>query len=211
MARIYTRTGDQGVTSLFNGQRKSKANPRVDLYGQVDELNSWLGACAAHLGQIRFPEKTPKKPGQPQIDLQAVTSYFQKLQADLLEMGAILADPGRAAKLAEDPKSHLPFSAEGVEAWIDRLSGDLPSLRSFILPGGHPVAASLHICRTVCRRVERQAVNVRPDHTFPLGIIAYLNRLGDFLFVAALWVNQLLGVAEVVWHPKPNDPKEGGS
>jgi len=194
MARIYTRTGDGGETSLYDGTRKPKADQRIDLYGDVDELNSWLGLCAAQL-----QDAASQQAGHEPEILQDLAATLHRLQADLLELGAILADPTRSTALAAPGAPPLPFSALTLEELIDKLDSDLPSLRSFILPGGHRAAATLHVARTVCRRVERRAVALQAREPLPGEIIAVLNRLSDFLFVAARCANQVLGIADVVW------------
>jgi cob(I)alamin adenosyltransferase len=206
MARIYTRTGDGGETSLFDGTRTAKANVRVDLYGDVDELNSWLGYCASQLERAASDEGIDDPTG-----LQDLTATLYRLQADLLEMGAILADPSRSASLAAPGAELLPFSARTLETQIDKLDADLPRLRSFILPGGHPASAALHVARTVCRRVERRAVALHAREPLPAEIITTLNRLSDFLFVAARWANQTLGVAEVTWSGRQTAGEDDGS
>lgn len=194
MARIYTRTGDGGETSLFDGTRKPKADLRIDLFGDVDELNSWLGLCAAQL-----QDAASQQAGPGPVALQDLADTLYRLQADLLELGAILADPTRSTALAKPGSPPLPFSALSLEELIDRLDADLPPLRSFILPGGHKAAAALHVGRTVCRRVERRAVALQAREPLPGEVIAMLNRLSDFLFVAARYANRVLGVADVVW------------
>jgi cob(I)alamin adenosyltransferase len=218
MARIYTRTGDGGETSLFDGTRTPKANVRVDLYGDVDELNSWLGFCAALLiraaaeeagpapnskhSSVQAGENGPGPAGEKRSDLEGLrdlAAALHRVQADLLALGAILADPARSVALAAPGAGPLPFSAHALEVLIDKLDKDLPRLRSFILPGGHPAAGALHVARTVCRRVERRAVALHAREPLPTEIIATLNRLSDWLFVAARWTNQILGIADVTW------------
>jgi cob(I)alamin adenosyltransferase len=177
--KIYTRTGDTGDTSLFDGTRVSKADARVDAYGEVDELNAWLGLVRAS-GLDR------------DIDEEVV-----RIQHDLFALGARLADPaskiaGRVAKAAitEDDVTRL----EGV---IDRLETELPPLRRFILAGGTPAGAALHVARGVCRRAERRMIALEPA---PEGVLVrYINRLSDLLFVAARAVNHRAGVPETEW------------
>jgi cob(I)alamin adenosyltransferase len=198
MARIYTRKGDEGETSLFDGTRTTKNDARVDLYGGVDELNSWLGFCAAQLDRA-----TRDSAGGVVEALAGLVADLHRLQGDLLAMGAILADPIRSASLAACADEPLPFSDRVIEEMIDRLDAELPRLRSFVLPGGHEAAAALQLARTVCRRVERQAVNMAGEHVVPVSILATLNRLSDFLFVAARWANFKLGRADTIWQPDP--------
>lgn len=178
--KIYTRTGDRGETSLFDNTRVSKADPRVEAYGDVDELNACLGAVrAAGVGP----------------DVQAALEGIQK---ELFALGARLADPstriaGRVTKAAvtDDDIGWL-------EQVIDDLEAELPPLRQFILPGGSPAGALLHLARTICRRAERRVVALGPDAVEPI-IVIYLNRLSDLLFVMARAVNRRAAVPEVEW------------
>ena len=178
--RIYTKTGDSGKTSFFDNTRVSKADARVDAYGEVDELNAWLGAArAAGVGS----------------DL---ASSLESIQQDLFALGARLADP--SARIAERvTKAAITAAAvERLEQLIDRLDAETPPLRRFILPGGSPGGALLHLARTVCRRAERRVVALGPDAGDPV-LIVYLNRLSDLLFVMARAVNHRAGVPEVEW------------
>ncbi len=178
--RIYTKTGDSGETSLFDNTRVSKADARVDAYGEVDELNACLGAArAAGVGS----------------DL---ARSLESIQQDLLALGARLADP--SARIAERvTKAAITAAAvERLEQLIDRLDAETPPLRSFILPGGSPGGALLHLARTVCRRAERRVVALGADAVDPV-LIVYLNRLSDLLFVMARAVNHRAGVPEVEW------------
>ena len=178
--RIYTKTGDTGETGLFDGTRVSKADPRVEAYGDVDELNAWLGVVRAN------------KPDE-QIDKMLGT-----IQSTLFALGAELADP-RNKIAARVTKAAL--TAEHVtelESWIDALEAGLRPLRRFILAGGAPTGALLHLSRTVCRRAERRIVALGPDAVEPL-IVTYINRLSDLLFVMARAVNARAGVPETEW------------
>jgi cob(I)alamin adenosyltransferase len=175
--KIYTRTGDTGETALFDNSRVSKADPRVDAYGDVDELNAWLGLVrAAGL--------------EPDLD-----GAIVQIQRDLFAVGAQLADP--ADRLA--PRVARAFVAdrdvERLEALIDTLDAEVPPLTRFILAGGVPAGASLHVARTVCRRAERRIVALVPA---PL-LIRYMNRLSDLLFVLARVVNHRAGQPETEW------------
>jgi cob(I)alamin adenosyltransferase len=178
--KIYTKTGDGGDTSLFDGTRVSKADPRVAAYGTVDELNAHLGAAlAAELG----------------ADL---TEKVSRLQRDLFALGARLADPRH--KIA-DRVSKATIGHEDIarlESWIDALEADLPPLRHFILAGGSPGGAALHVARTVCRRAEVEALRIGVDQVEPI-VIEYLNRLSDLLFVLARTANHQAGVPEQIW------------
>jgi cob(I)alamin adenosyltransferase len=178
--KIYTKTGDAGETSLFGNTRVSKADPRVDAYGEVDELNACLGAVVAMLSEA---------------DLLA---DLNRIQQDLFALGSELADPTkRIAERVE--KAHIrPADAERLEATIDRLEAELPPLRRFILPGGSAAGSMLHLARTVCRRAERRVVGLGEDAVDRL-LIIYLNRLSDLLFVMARVVNRRAGIAETEW------------
>jgi cob(I)alamin adenosyltransferase len=165
--KIYTRTGDLGQTSLFGGTRVAKHDARIEAYGTVDELNSFLGA---------------------------VTGIDQTIQADLFEIGAHLASPGTSRFPGVDPSR-----IEHLERAIDAMEAELAPLTAFILPGGSPAAAQLHIARTVCRRAERRVTALEDDSSATRSTIAYLNRLSDYLFVAARYANLKAGVADVPW------------
>jgi cob(I)alamin adenosyltransferase len=177
--KIYTRTGDAGETSLFDGTRVRKDNTRVDVYGEVDELNAWLGlARASHLDR-------------------SLDDAVMQVQRDLFALGALLADP--AARIANRvTKATLgDADVERLEQLIDRLEVDLSPLRRFILPGGAPSGATLHLARAVCRRVERRMIALEPP-VEPV-LIRYVNRLSDLLFVMARFANHSVGAAETEW------------
>jgi cob(I)alamin adenosyltransferase len=178
--RIYTRTGDAGETGLFDGTRVPKSDPRVEAYGEVDELNAWLGLVRA--GGVD---------GE-------IGGMLDQIQRDLFALGARLADPGhriagRVAKAAVTPQD-----VARLEGWIDRAEAELPALKRFILAGGGPPGAALHVARTVCRRAERRIVSLGPDAVEPV-VVAYVNRLSDLLFVLARLANHRAGVAETEW------------
>ena len=178
--KIYTKTGDTGETSLFDKTRVSKADARVDAYGDVDELNACLGAARA---------------ARLDADLTAV---LEQIQSELFAVGARLADP--SSRIAERVEKAAITNAEveQLESMIDRLEGQLPPLRRFILPGGSTAGALLHLARTVCRRAERRVVGLGAGAVDPI-IIVYLNRLSDLLFVMARVANDRAGTAEVEW------------
>ena len=178
--KIYTKTGDAGETSLFDGTRVPKTHPRVVAYGDVDELQAMLGVSAA-------AELQP-----------ALSEMIIAIQRDLFALGARLADPAHriAPRVAKAVISR--DSVERLEGWIDRLESDLPPLRHFILSGGSTASASLHLARTVCRRAERAVLALGPDAVEPI-VLAYLNRLSDLLFVMARAANHHAGVAETEW------------
>ena len=187
--KIYTRGGDKGETTLLGGVRVSKNDPRVTAYGTVDELNAALGVA------IALEKGNPS--GLSSDDLRS-------LQEDLFTMGARLAaaDPERAFR-----KGTIPALVEGriaeLEAWIDRLDADLPSLDAFVLPGGSIVAAQLHVARTICRRAERNVMGLlseQPD--LDEVVIPYLNRLSDLLFMLARYANHLKDHKDTLWLPQ---------
>jgi cob(I)alamin adenosyltransferase len=177
--RIYTKTGDAGETALFDGTRVSKADPRVDAYGEVDELNAWLGLVRAHA------------PGH-EID-----GMLDAIQRDLFALGARLADPRHKIAARVEKATLGGDDVARLEAWIDKLEAELPPLRRFILAGGVPAGALLHLARAVSRRAERRMV------TIDLGddqiLIPYMNRLSDLLFVMARAANHRAGVREAEW------------
>jgi cob(I)alamin adenosyltransferase len=178
--KIYTKTGDAGETGLFDGARVSKSDARVDAYGEVDELNAWLGLVRAQ---------------QPGRDLDTMLEHVQR---DLFAAGALLADP-RHRIAARVEKAVLDSEAVGrLETWIDTLDRDLPPLRRFLLAGGSPAGALLHLARTVCRRAERRVVGLGREASDP-SVVTYLNRLSDLLFVMARAANQRAGVPELEW------------
>lgn len=170
--KIYTRTGDRGETSLFGGARVPKNDPRIDAYGTVDELNSQLGVVLAI----------------------AHDAQLLAVQRDLFEIGAHLASPG-TSRFAGVEAARI----EELERGIDAMEAELAPLKSFILPGGTAPAAQLHVARTVCRRAERLVVALQDDDPATQSSIAYLNRLSDYLFVAARYANHKRGVEDVPW------------
>ena len=178
--KIYTKTGDTGETSLFDNSRVSKADPRVDAYGEVDEVNACLGAAlAVGVGD----------------DIAAVLATVQK---DLFAVGARLADPSSRIADRVTKATVTADQIELLEKTMDRLETELAPLRRFILPGGSPAGALLHLARTVCRRAERRVVALGADAVEP-GVIIYLNRLSDLLFVMARAVNHRAGIPETEW------------
>ncbi len=187
MARIYTRTGDGGDTHLGDGSRSAKFAPRVELYGEIDELNSMIGSCVAILkrGGVEGFGTLP-------VDL-------QDIQSRLFDLGSILAHPGHSASWKAKDLSAQDFGAVELEHRIDEMDRNLAPLKTFILPGGQEGAASLHLARTICRRVERRAVALAGEADVPAGAIIYFNRLSDFLFTAARAANAASGVPDVPW------------
>jgi cob(I)alamin adenosyltransferase len=185
--KIYTRTGDDGTTGLFGGERVPKASARVEAYGSVDELCAVLGTALAAPGGL----------APPFVDV------LTRVQRDLFVLGADLATPpGRET-------SYLPrleaAHVAALERWIDEQEAELPPLRNFILPGGSPLAAQLHLARTVCRRAERATVALAAEEAVGPLPVQYLNRLGDLLFVLARRANRLVGEPEHEWTPRGSE------
>jgi cob(I)alamin adenosyltransferase len=174
--KIYTRTGDRGQTSLFGGTRVAKNDPRIESYGTVDELNSFLGVARA-----AWPASL-------------IDATLHGAQMDLFEIGAHLASPG-TSRFAGVGAERI----EQLERGIDAMEAELAPLKTFILPGGTPAAAHLHVARTICRRAERLVVALQDESPETQSTIAYLNRLSDYLFVAARFANHAHGVADVPW------------
>jgi len=178
--KIYTKTGDSGETSLFDGTRVRKTDIRVTAYGEVDELQACIGvARAAGL--------------EPDLDEMCVT-----MQRDLFAVGARLADPSRKIAARVEKAIIGDTHVATLEGWIDRLDGELPALRHFILSGGGHAGAALHLARAVCRRAERAALAVGTNAVEPV-VIVYLNRVSDLLFTMARAANHRAGIAESEW------------
>jgi cob(I)alamin adenosyltransferase len=184
--RIYTRTGDDGTTALGSGERRPKYDLRVAAYGTVDETNAAIGVVRLHLADAR-----------------EVDAMLGLIQNDLFDLGADLAVPERDGK-AERLRM-LASQVERLERDIDSLNAQLSPLTSFVLPGGTPAAAYLHLARTICRRAERMMVELaaKPDEPVSSAGIQYMNRLSDFLFVASRFQNDK-GAGDVLWIPGQN-------
>lgn len=179
--KIYTKKGDSGDTSLFGGKRVSKSTERIEAYGTVDELNSFVGLAASY----DLSEKG--------------TEYLRKVQELLLVLGADLATPPSSeTRIARIAESDIEF----LEDAIDEMEEDLETLKNFILPGGAQSGATLHVARTVCRRAERAAVACQKTDKISDETIKFLNRLSDFLFVVARYENKHQGVREETWQPR---------
>ena len=184
--KIYTRTGDTGETSLFGGTRVSKSDPRVDAYGEADELNAFIGFALAvlssHPDSARFAD---------------ISGALVQIQRDLFALGARLADPADRISPRVTKAALHDVDVERLEQLIDRLEADLPALAHFILSGGIEAGAALHVARAVCRRAERRMVTLQP----PIDeiLIRYVNRLSDLLFVMARSVNHRAGASETTW------------
>ncbi len=184
MAKIYTRRGDDGSTGLFGGPRVRKDDLRVSAYGEIDELNSALGVAREEL---------------PEGDLR---SLVDALQSELFTLGAQLATPDADKAPKEVPRIRAGH-VQRLEREIDRLTGELPEMRNFILPGGSRAGAALHFCRTVCRRAERKVVELAECSAVSGEALAYVNRLSDLLFVMARAANLRAGGREIPWVPNP--------
>jgi cob(I)alamin adenosyltransferase len=187
--RIYTRTGDDGTTGLGNGERRLKSDLRVDAYGTVDEANACIGLARVHTG-----------PAFPEID-----AMLFRIQNDLFDLGADLSTPDDGKPLGYEPLRIIASQVARVEADIDALNANLAPLRSFVLSGGSPASAALHLARTVARRAERLMVALaqNPEERVNPEGIRYINRVSDLLFVAARVVNDN-GAADVLWVPGKN-------
>ena len=183
--RIYTRTGDKGLTRLSTGQPVSKASLRVEAYGGIDETNAFIGVARQHTK------------ADPELD-----ALLERVQNDLFDLGADLATPEQDEKPAWEPLRVVDSQVERLEREIDAINERLSPLTSFVLPAGSPAAAALHVARTVCRRAERGLVELMALEGEIVGepALRYLNRLSDLLFVAARRANDD-GAADVLWKP----------
>ena len=185
--KIYTKTGDKGETSLYGGTRVSKAAARVESYGTLDELNAFIGLAKAEISDEK------------------VLSQLQKIQFDLFTVGSEAATPTDKLILANG-KSRLDLliSEEEImelERWMDNFDAELEPLQFFILPSGGKAAASVHVCRTVCRRAERAMVYLNETEEVRPELIKYLNRLSDYLFILARYISKISGEKEDYWNP----------
>ena len=182
--KIYTKTGDRGTTSLIGGTKVSKSHLRIDAYGTVDELNSWIGVVSDHTGD------------------EALKKVLKEVQDRLFTIGSSLAcDPEK------EPKLKIPDLHEGditfLESEIDRMSAALPEMKSFVLPGGAPAVSFAHVARCVCRRAERLCVALQEvELEVEDLVLKYLNRLSDHLFMLARYIGQQQGAEEIKWQPR---------
>jgi len=185
LTKIYTRTGDRGQTGLGDGQRVAKASMRVSVMGSVDEANGVIGV--ARLATIELADAEPG-------------ACLLRIQNDLFDLGADLCMPGDDA--GSDLRLRIqPSQVDRLEREIDTMNADLKPLASFILPGGAPAAAHLHLARSVVRRAERECWALTAEEPVNPAALQYLNRLSDHLFVLARWVNERTGVGDVLWKP----------
>ncbi len=197
--KIYTRTGDDGTTGLGDGDRRQKFDPRVAAYGEVDEAN-----CAIGLARV-----APREAGDPH--LAAIEATLARVQNDLFDLGADLCAPPKQGQ-ADARLRVAPIQVERLEREIDALNADLKPLRSFVLPGGTSAAAALHQARAICRRAERRIVALAaiPGEAVGAPALCYINRLSDYLFVAARTANDK-GRADALWAPGAHQgEKQGG-
>lgn len=184
--KIYTKTGDLGKTSLIGGTKVAKSNIRIEAYGTVDELNSFIGLTADHLTD------------------QSSKNILKEIQDRLFTIGSSLAcDPDKESKLKIPDLKET--DVELLEKEIDKMNEELADMKSFILPGGHVAISTAHVTRCVCRRAERLCVNLQEHDLFVERlVIKYLNRLSDYLFVLARYIGHLLGVEDIPWKPRVN-------
>ena len=185
--KIYTKTGDKGETSLYGGTRVSKAAARVESYGTLDELNAFIGLAKAEISDEK------------------VSSQLQKIQFDLFTVGSEAATPTDKMLLANG-KNRLDVMISDkeiteLELWMDDFDAELEPLKFFILPSGGKAAATVHVCRTVCRRAERAMVHLNETEEVRPELIKYLNRLSDYLFILARYISKISGEKEEYWNP----------
>ena len=190
--KIYTKTGDDGTTSLFGGTRVPKHHMRIESYGTVDELNSWLGL----IRDQNIPDQYKRE--------------IISIQEQLFTVGAILAtDPDKAVLKNGKERLNIPHISlkeiEFLERSIDEMDSQLPEMTHFILPGGHTTVSYCHIARTVCRRSERMSTLLFENQSFNASVLSYLNRLSDYLFVLARKLSYVLHADEIKWIPEKKD------
>lgn len=184
--KIYTRTGDKGMTSLFSGERVSKDNAFIEAIGTVDEGNSAIGLA------LSFLPKEEK--------FSSARSQLEMIQHALFDVGAALATPRTCHESQKLEKTRFDHEAiELLERWIDIMDAHLPPLKNFILPGGHPVGAALHLSRSIIRRAERLVIPLYEQADVTQTVLVYLNRLSDYLFIVSRFLNHQLQVPETLW------------
>lgn len=185
MSRLYTRTGDEGTTALFGGQRVPKSHVRLDAYGTLDELNSVIGVLRLHVSEEAGAQ-----------------ARLMEIQQDLFVIGAVLATPEDQVARLGTKMTRPTWEIAAMEADIDRLSALAPPMQNFVLPGGCAASAYAHWARTLCRRTERKAVALAELEALPPIVITYLNRLSDWLFALARAENAVAQLGDVEWIPK---------
>lgn len=188
-SRIYTKTGDAGQTGLVSGNRTSKADLRIDLYGEIDELNSRIGLCSSYLSQ--------------EIVFQQTVVFLHHIQSALFDLGSNLACEAENRSKFNLPQISDEF-VQDLESAIDTCDAELEPLKNFILPGGSIAAAALHMARTNARTVERKMVQFTEttQEDLPLNSLVFMNRLSDYFFVLARYVNKLQKTDEILWKPR---------
>lgn len=191
-SQLYTRTGDQGMTSLVGGERVKKNSERLEAYGTIDELSSCLGSI------VSDAKCNTEVKGQ-----------LLEVQNELFNIGSYLATATRKMtdKPSLDPEKDAPSPVDAaklqdLEGWIDTLDEQTPKIRAFVLPGGCEVASKAHVARTVCRRAERRILDLSEKEYVDINVIRYINRLSDYLFIAARYFNFMQGEEEIVWRKK---------
>jgi cob(I)alamin adenosyltransferase len=186
--KIYTRTGDDGTTALGTGERRKKYDPRVAAYGTIDETNAAIGVARLYT-----------------VGEHSIHSALSRIQNDLFDLGADLATPDKGKGPGGARLTVTAAQVAWLEQQIDLLNGELAPLKSFILPGGYEAAAYLHVARTICRRAERLIAELmdRPDESVSPEVLQYVNRLSDYLFVAARYANDK-GARDALWQPGAN-------
>ncbi|WP_308706274.1 cob(I)yrinic acid a,c-diamide adenosyltransferase [Marinoscillum sp. MHG1-6] len=184
--KIYTKTGDKGQTSLLGGKKVAKSSIRIESYGNIDELNSFIGLLK----------------DQPEVEAK-IKQQFYWIQEHLFSIGSILASENGFSgfELPQIGETHI----KQLEVWIDKYTTELPELKNFILPGGHQVVSLCHVCRTVCRRAERSITQLHSEEPVDEHIIPFINRLSDYFFVMSRKMSQILQIAEVPWKPQLDD------
>jgi cob(I)alamin adenosyltransferase len=201
--KIYTKTGDKGSTALIGGTKVPKSHLRIETYGTVDELNSFIGLLGDHLALDATEHgATLDRAAETTPDFTTARQQLREIQDRLFTIGSSLAcDPEK------EPKLKLPDlkddDVKSLEKAIDDMEAVLPPMKSFILPGGHPTVSTAHITRCICRRAERSCVRMMEEQLFvePL-VIRYLNRLSDYFFVLARYIGHLMAIAEIPWKPR---------
>lgn len=188
-SKVYTRTGDQGETALVSGKRISKSDLRIDLYGELDELNSRIGFTCSYLAG--------------ELELQQILHFLHHIQSAIFDLGSNLACETENREKFKLPQIADEFITD-LELEIDKLDSELVPLKNFILPGGTIIASSLHLCRTNARKVERKLINYHliSKEELPANSIVFLNRLSDYFFVLSRYVNKVKKVSETEWKPR---------
>lgn len=188
-SKVYTKTGDKGETGLVSGNRTPKSDIRIDLYGELDELNSRIGFSCSQLAQ--------------DFEFQQTVNFIHHIQSAIFDLGSNLA-----CEVENRAKYNLPQISDefisDIEQEIDKLDAELPAIKNFILPGGTITAASIHMCRTNARTVERKLISYfnTTKEELPQNSVIFLNRLSDYFFILARYVNKMKGVEEINWKPR---------